>query len=170
MNITHWPLRFCLAWATLLVLAGCGFQFRGAPELPFTSLYVVTNGYSSFAAELKRYLASGKKSNIVERAEDAEVTLEILSETSEKQVLSLSTAGRVREFELRYRIYYRLSDRSKREWIAPTELLLRRDLTFDDRQLLAKENEEALLLRDMKNDAMRLILRRLSKAIPPATT
>ncbi|MFN0314274.1 MAG: LPS assembly lipoprotein LptE [Burkholderiales bacterium] len=138
--------------------------------MPFSSIYVVTTDYSSFAAELKRYLASGKKGNVVERAEDAEVTLEILREASEKQVLSLSTAGRVREFELRYRVLYRLSDRSKREWISPTELLLRRDLTFDDRELLAKENEEALLLRDMKNDAMRQILRRLSKANPPSAT
>ncbi len=162
--------RCWLAWATFLVLAGCGYHLRGSPQLPFASLHVVTTEYSSFAAELKRYLASGKKGKVVERAEDAEVILEILSEKSEKQVLSLSTAGRVREFELRYRILYRLSDRSKREWIPPTELLLRRDLTFDDRELLAKENEEAVLLRDMKNDAMRLILRRLSKAKPPAAS
>lgn len=138
--------------------------------MPFASLYVVTTEYSSFAAELKRYLASGKKGNVVERAEDAEVTLEILKEGSEKQVLSISNAGRVREFELRYRVLYRLSDRSKHEWIPPSELLLRRDLTFDDRELLAKENEEGLLLRDMKNDAMRLILRRLSKTKPPPAT
>jgi LPS-assembly lipoprotein len=138
--------------------------------MPFASVYVVTTDYSSFAAELKRYLASGRKSNVVERAEEAEVTLEILREGWEKQVLSLSSAGRVREFELRYRVLYRLSDRTKREWISPSELLLRRDLTFDDRELLAKENEEALLVRDMKNDAMRLIVRRLSKAKPPPAT
>jgi len=160
-------LRDFVALVMCLVLAGCGFHLRGSPKLPFSSVYVAANEYSSFAAELKRYLESGNKAHVVNRAEQAEVTLEILGESSEKEILSLSTAGRVREFQLRYRLRYRLSDQSKREWISPTELLLRRDLTYSDTEVLAKESEEALLVRDMKNDALQLILRRLAKAKPP---
>jgi len=39
-------------------------------------------------------------------------------------------------------------------------------MTYDDTLVLAKESEEALLFRDMRTDAVRQMLRRLSVARP----
>ncbi len=160
-------LRWALALGVCLVVTGCGFHFKRGPELPFASLYLATSQFSSFGAEFKRYLESGNKVNVVVRPEDSEMILEILGESSDKQILSLSAAGRVREFELHYRVRYRLTDRTRREWIAPSDVTIRRTFTFNDQELLAKESEEALLFREMKRDALSLLLRRLSKATPP---
>jgi len=52
--------------------------------------------------------------------------------------------------------------------VAPGEIFLRRDMTYDDTEVLAKESEEALLYRDMKTDAVQQMLRRLSVAKPVA--
>lgn len=156
-----------LALLVSAAISACGYRFRGQAKLPFDSVYVVTGGYNSFSAEMKRFLSSGNKTTVRESAEDAQVTLEILSEEQSKQILSLSAGGRVREFELIYVLRFRLSDRMKQEWIAPTDLTLRRDFTFDDQALLAKESEEANLLRDMRNDALSMMLRRLSMARAP---
>jgi LPS-assembly lipoprotein len=41
-------------------------------------------------------------------------------------------------------------------------LELKRVLSFSDAQVLAKEQEEALLYREMQNDAVQQIIRRLS--------
>lgn len=145
-----------------MVLSGCGFKLRGQAALPFESIYIDTGGFSLLGAELRRVIRTGSKTRIAEQPEDAEVVLRIVGEREEKHVLSLSTAGKVREFELRYRLAYRLLDRTANDIVPPGEIELRRDMTFDDTQVLAKESEEALLYEDMKADAVQQMLRRLS--------
>ena len=47
------------------------------------------------------------------------------------------------------------------ELIAPTSLMARRDIAFNESELLAKESEEALFYRDMQSDLVRQIVNRL---------
>ena len=80
-------------------------------------------------------------------------------------ILSLSgTTGRVREVQLRYRISYRVTDRENRELLPTTEVQLKRDLSYNDTDVLGKEQEEQLLYRDMRNDAVQQVVRRLQVA------
>ena len=76
----------------------------------------------------------------------------------------------MREFQLRYRMTYRLLDKTAVETIPPSEILLTRDFSFNDQETLSKESEEALLFRDMQNDAVQQLVRRLQAARlnPPA--
>jgi LPS-assembly lipoprotein len=144
------------------MLASCGFQLRGTATLPFDSLYVQASPYSAFATQLKRVVTTGTQTRVVDAPADAQVLLHILNETREKQVLSLSGGGRVREFLLRYRISYRLTDnKSANEYIGASEIVLHRDFSFNDSEALAKEAEEALLYRDMQTDAVQQLVRRL---------
>jgi LPS-assembly lipoprotein len=120
------PSAFCLA-ATMFLVAACGFQLRGTADLPFKSMYVQAPSTSVFAIQLKRAVVSGSGARITERPEHAEVILQILSEAQEKQILSLSGGGRVSEYQLRYRVSFRLTDSKNREHIPASEILLRRD-------------------------------------------
>jgi len=70
----------------------------------------------------------------------------------------------VSEYQLRYRISFRLTDGKNREHIPASEIVLRRDYSFNDDQALSKESEEALLYRDMRNDAVSQLIRRLQAA------
>ena len=63
---------------------------------------------------------------------------------------------------------YRLRDNEKRDWIPRGEINLQRDYTYDDTIVLAKENEAQLLFKDMKNDAIQQLVRRLSAAQAPS--
>jgi LPS-assembly lipoprotein len=158
------PSSFILLTAALL-LAGCGFQLRGAASLPFETVYVQAPPTSQFATQLKRVVTWGSQTRVVERPADARVSLHILNEAREKQVLSLSGGGRVREYLLRYRISYRLTDnRNVEEYIGVSEIVLQRDFSYNDSEALAKEAEEALLFRDMQNDAVQQLVRRLQAA------
>jgi LPS-assembly lipoprotein len=74
----------------------------------------------------------------------------------------------VREFEFRYRVAYRLTDRAGVDLAQPGQIDLHRDMTYDDTEVLAKESEQLLLYRDMKADAVQQMLRRLSAAKPVA--
>lgn len=155
---------FILLTAALL-LSGCGFQLRGAAGLPFDSIFVQAAPTSQFATQLKRAVAAGKQARIADKPDDAQVVLQIMNELREKNILSLSGGGRVREYQLRYRVSYRLTDsKSVNVYIAPTEIVLQRDFSFNDSEALAKESEEALLYRDMQIDAVQQLLRRLQAA------
>lgn len=139
----------------------CGFQPRGAAPLPFDTVYIQAPQTSVFATQLKRALSTGGQARVLEDQKAAQVTLQVLRELREKSILSLSVGGRVREFELRYRVSYRLYDKDMKEISAPSEITLRRDLSYNDEDVLAKEAEESLLYRDMQNDAVHQLLRRL---------
>jgi LPS-assembly lipoprotein len=150
-----------------MLLAACGFRPSGPPTLPFASLYVDAPAYSSFGAELKRYIASGSQTALVDQPDQAQLVLQIIGELQEQQILSLTVAGRVAEYQLRYRVSYRLHDNANKDWIPASEILLRRDLTYDDQAVLAKDNEQTLLYQAMREDAVRQMMRRLSQARPP---
>ena len=86
------------------------------------------------------------------------------NELREKEILSLSAGGRVRELQLRYRVQYQVFDRNKVLIAPPGEIVLRRDYSFNDQEQLSKESEEALLYRDMQTDAVQQLVRRLQAA------
>jgi LPS-assembly lipoprotein len=153
--------RLILA-ATLLLLASCGFRLRGEATLPFESIYVQGAATSPFTIQLKRSIVSATKAKLTDRPQEAQVVLHIMSERQDKEILALSGGGRVREYYLRYHVTYRLTDpKLVSEYIAPTEIVLRRELTYSDAEALAKESEEMLLFRDMQTDAARQLLFRL---------
>jgi LPS-assembly lipoprotein len=162
--IRVWVVAVCV----IALSSGCGFHLSRPPELPFDTLFVEAPTYSSVGAELRRYLASTSKTKLVDHPEQAQVTLQILTELQETQILALSVAGRVNELQLRYRVTFRVKDRENKEWIVPTEILLQRDMTYDDLTVLAKENEQSLLVQDMRQDAVRQIVRRLAQARTPS--
>jgi LPS-assembly lipoprotein len=58
-------------------------------------------------------------------------------------------------------VRYRIVDKAQREIVPSSEILLRRDFSFNDQEALSKESEEALLYRDMQTDAVQQLLRRL---------
>lgn len=149
-----------LILATLASVA-CGFHLRGEADLPFQTLHITGAG-PAFKDELKRVIEARTETQVVPSAEGAQATLQIISEQQERFILALSGAGRVREFELRYRVSYRVLNAEKKEIGPVGEIFLRRDFTYDDAQALAKEVEEAALYRDMQSDAVQQILRRLS--------
>ena len=157
------PSSFILLTATLLV-AACGFQLRGTAPLPFSSLYVQAPNTSQLAVQLKRAVRASNGTRVAESAGEAQVILQIMSELQEKQILSLSGGGRVSEYQLRYRVSFRLTDAKNREHIPASEILMKRDYSFNDEQVLAKEAEEAQLYRDMRNDAVQQLVRRLQAA------
>lgn len=163
-------LRYLLL-VCLLGLSACGFHLRGINNLPFEKLYLQDSAAPSVARDIKRALkASGV--TVLPTADGAQGSLELMSEFSEKRILSLSGNGRVREFELIYRVVFRIRDAGEELWGSPQTVEQRRDYTFDDAQTLAKEGEENRLNADMHNDVVREILRRvsvLSKAKGAAT-
>ena len=169
MRLTLPTLRSSLFALLVLLVAGCGFQLRGAYTLPYESLYLAT-GESVVGAGLKRAIRATGSTRLAENAKDAQATFLPTAEAKEPVILSLSSAGRVREKRLRYRYGYRVVDAKGRDLVLPGVIELNRDLTYADSDVLAKTQEEELLWRDMESDLVQQLMRRLAatKPVPPA--
>jgi LPS-assembly lipoprotein len=161
--------------AALLIagsLAACGFQLRGSNgsyTMPFHSIFLTFPDTSPLGTELKRNLRAGDVA-IADKPEEAEAQFVVLSENRGKSILSLNSLGRVREYLLTYTLTFTVRDSKGVELLPSTEITLRRNMAFDETQVLAKESEEALLYRDMSADLVQQIMRRLAalRPVPPA--
>ena len=160
-------LVFAASSATLalVTLSGCGFALRKAPNFAFTTLFSTLPESSPLGTELKRSLESTRKVRVItdpRLINEAQAVLEVLLDQREKVVLSRNAAGQVREFQLRLRFRFRLRTPAGKELIPVSEILLQRDINFNESAVLAKEAEEALLYRDMQSDIVQQIMRRLA--------
>jgi LPS-assembly lipoprotein len=158
-----WPgARAYAAIASVSLLAACGFQLRGDVVIPFRDIYIAAPANSPVAADLTRKLQA-TNTKLAASAGVADGRLAIVDEFRDKIILSLSAAGRVIEYQLRLRVAYQLTDTKGAVLIERSEVNLLRNMSYDDAFVLAKAQEEALLFKDMQNDVVQQILRRLSR-------
>ena len=160
--------RFCLtllATSMSLGVAGCGFALRGTPNFAFKSLFSPFAESSLLGTELKRSLEAGGNVRVisdVRQIDQADVILDVLLDRREKTVVAVNASGQVREFQLRIRFQFKLRSTKGKELIPTTEILQKRDISFNESAVLAKETEEGLLYREMQSDIIQQIMRRLA--------
>src|SRR3954468_15299973 len=148
------------------LLAGCGFQLRGTANVPFDTVFV-PGATGGIALDLKRNIQAGTRAKVVDDAKSAEAIVQFTDETRLKEILSLSGTGRVREYQLRYRVGFRVHDGKGADYVPQSVIQLSRDIGFNDSEVLAREAEEGLLYRDMQTDMVQQIMRRLAAAQKP---
>jgi LPS-assembly lipoprotein len=144
-----------------VLLSACGFQLRGEAATGLKSIYVSTAAPSQVAVEIRRKL-SGSSTKLATAPKDAEASLRILSESTEKTIQSLTGAGRVFDYRLRLKVGYQVTDAAEKPLIEPTEIELWRIVTYSESAPLAKEAEELSLYVDMRAEAASRILRRIA--------
>ncbi|MCX7147844.1 MAG: LPS assembly lipoprotein LptE [Rhodocyclales bacterium] len=169
------------------LLAACGFKLRGGAELPgyklpFATIALSLPPTSEFYAQLKRNIEASSPGTRVVDIKEAEAILTVLADTNQKVILSLNAAGRAREFQLlrtfTFKVHANVAGVKPAspvkytdvpaavptEYIPPSTITLRREITFSDDLVLSKESEEALLKRDMESDLVQQLMRRLAAA------
>ncbi len=153
-------LRLCLVLLMSASILACGFNMRGAADVPFNSIYIQGSTVIISKALKKNLTLNAVK--VLDSADSAELLLEIIGEESEKRILSLAGTGKVNEFELYYRVHYRTKLDGDALWSQVQTVEARRDYSYDDTQLLAKQGEEKRLNEDMQSNVMNALVRRLS--------
>ncbi len=150
------------AMAAAGLLAGCGFQMRGNADFAFKRLYIDIPANSLMGSDLRRAIRGGSDTVVVADPKEADALLDVLQDTRTKTVLSITTAGVVREYRLTQRFTFRLRDATGNELIPPSLLILTRTLTYNEANTLAKDYEEQQLYRDMQRDIVQQLMRRLA--------
>ena len=155
----------------LAMLTGCGFHLRNSQEFTFNTIALTPQPGGPIATDIARYLGDRMVPLASKGGVSApQVVLDILQEQREKSVVAVNASGAVREMQLQIRLRFRVRTLQGDTLIDTTEITQQRDITFNESAALAKEAEEILLYRDMQNDIVQQMLRRLAaikfKAVP----
>ncbi|MDR2838989.1 MAG: LPS assembly lipoprotein LptE, partial [Azonexus sp.] len=144
------------------------FHLRGGQSaaLPYKTFYIALPETAEVRIWLERYINANGGTTLVDKSKDAAATFQQLEDNRQKTILSVNAQGRIQEYRLQLTYRFRLVNAKGQEIVAPNELNLSRDLTYDDSNVLAKDQEERLLWRDMTSEAVNQIMRRLSLIQP----
>jgi LPS-assembly lipoprotein len=143
-------------------IAGCGFHLRGAYNLP-EHLSPLFLDKESMSLLLNKELRSTLKASGVELTDDpatAASSLVISNEKQTRDVISVDTLGRAREYRLIYRLTFSLMA-SGEPVIDKSSIQLTRNLLFNPAAVLGVAEEMEFIYRDMVRDSAGQILLRL---------
>jgi LPS-assembly lipoprotein len=157
-----------LGMVAMLILSSCGFALKGATKpLPVTELGVQASTASTVLPELATALAA-RGVRLLAASEPAAAHLPrlVLSEDQRsKVVLSTSTAGRVREYQLSHQVTVQLFDDQGRPWLEAITVSKQRNFSYNDSQVLAKEIEERAVSKALQHDIVLAIMARLESLV-----
>ena len=144
----------------LLLLSACGFQLRGTgltdTLLPYHRWAIEDAGDMKNA--LKYELKRRQNVEVVDAAQ-SEAILRVLSANVDKRTQSINLEGSVTEYLMTLDVVVQVEHQGMKV-SEPLHVQVRRFMDYSDNEVLGKEDEEARLWSDMRNDAAaQLILR-----------
>ena len=162
-------MRTILLLAVLL-LTSCGFHLAGSRPLPepLRSVYIdVITPYRVSKPQLESALRTRllrRGAQVTGSLSAAKSVLRLSDLTETRQVLSVDPFGKAVEYQLTTRVRYQLLGESQ-VLIAPEELQVSRDYSFNAQQVLAKEAEEARLQAFMQDELAELLLLKMEAVL-----
>lgn len=143
-------------------LAACGFQLRGAYNLPehLSPLFLDKDSMSLLLYKELRSTMIASGAELTEDEANAASILQISREQNTRDVISVDSLGRAREYRLIYRFSFTLQA-SGEAVIDNSNIQLTRNLLFNPEAVLGVAEETENIYRDMVRDSAGLILLRL---------
>jgi len=154
---------FALVALFALPLAACGFHLRREAQLPASMQRVhieIADASSVLAKGLAKALPrSGVQ--VVDVAGTDVAVMNISANTLSTDVLSVGGNARATEYSLRYHVEFSVDDSAGTAIVPKQTIELSRDFTFDASQALGVAAETDLLAKELQQDMIQAILRRL---------
>ena len=142
----------------ILFISACGFQLRGDINANFDSISI-SGGTSSFNKTLQRKF---RQSGInIKSISEAEKNVEIIKNNFTKTILTLTGTGAVSEYQLDYIVTYRFKSKDG-SWNLPVTIETSRTYTYDDSDILAKDEEEKRLVSGMEDQLIKTMATQIS--------
>ena len=142
----------------ILIISACGFQLRGDINANFDSISI-SGGTSSFNKTLQRKFRQAGIT--ITNASDAEKIVEIIKNSFTKTILTLTGTGAVSEYQLDYIVTYRFKSKDG-SWNLPVTIETSRTYTYDDSDILAKDEEEKRLVSGMEDQLIKTMTTQIS--------
>ena len=147
-----------------VLLSACGWQLRNAQVVPedIGSLHLSSQDpHSALITELTRALNLYGVDDVASAA-DAKYSVVIVDFKRNRRTATLNPSARVAEFQLNEDVDFVIIDNSGNQIIPLSTASVERVYEFDERDVLASDNEERLIRDGMREELARQILNRLS--------
>lgn len=171
-------LLLCLV---TVLLSACGFQLRGSGRqsgsLVVGQVFIEEPGGGVSVVQQLRKALTAQQVQFAAFRKDADTVISVDNEVLSRRVASISASGRVSEYELLHAVdllTLRSRDGVKAGEIPmdqqnlpnPQTVSVIRDYTYDETDVLAKNDEEQILRGEMKEELVRhLVLRIFAGAL-----
>ena len=142
----------------ILFISACGFQLRGDIQANFDSISI-SGGTSGFNKTLQRKFRQAGIT--IASASEAEKIVEIIENKFTKTILTLTGTGAVSEYQLDYEVTYRFKSKDG-PWNLPVTIEATRTYTYDDSDILAKDEEEKRLVSGMEDQLIKTMATQIS--------
>ena len=154
-----------LAGLAALALSGCGFQLRGAVDIPpeLSPMFIQSGGLVGDAIEAR---LAGSGIDLTRSPQEAGLILRILSQDRQSRVVAVDRRGKALAYMLTYRVTFDATAGTGATLVERQTVSL--DRTFDDNpdvSVLGKQLESDIIYQDMADDAADQVLLRLRAAL-----
>jgi LPS-assembly lipoprotein len=160
---------FALVAMLALPLAACGFHLRREAQLPpsMQRMHIeIADASSALAKGLAKALPrSGVQ--VVDAAGSDTAVMKVSENTFSTDVLSVGGNARATEYSLRYHVEFAVDDAAGTAIVPNQTIDLSRDFTFDASQALGVAAETDLLAKELQQDMVQAILRRIEARAKP---
>lgn len=156
-------LRYAVLAGSMLYLAACGWRLQGVQRLPqaMSITYVdAADRYSDFNRALRESLTAAG-AELVNDRNQARAIIRVRRDESGQRVLSVSATNRPEEYEVFYVVEYSVEGVNG-ELLGVQMIERKRDYSYDEAALLAKQREQAVLREALARELAGLVMRRLA--------
>jgi len=149
----------------LLLLISCDYHLRKAVKLPADSQGILLQNASFQLKSQMQNKLQAMGESLRTTPEPNTVIISVTLENINRRVLSLSSTGRVNEYELYYQLSFNLLDAIGQPIINEQTIEINRDYFNNQQNILGKNNEEQRIRNEIYHQAIQLIFNRLAIAL-----
>lgn len=157
--------KYSISLVLILLLTGCGFHLRGVIDIPewLNNVAIISNDNNKELASLLKSQLEGYKVDVNSDPSLAKYWLIIKNSSLQQQIVSIGASTNPRQYQLILTIEFMLQTPKGQIIKAPRKVAVNRQLTVNNDRILGSNEEEALLVSEMRHDAVIQIINRLSR-------
>lgn len=148
-----------------LLVTACGFHLRGAIDIPewINNVSIISkDGDKELVAMLSTQLEN-YKIEVNPEPDQAKYWLVINKVTVQRQIVSIGASTNPRQYQLIMTVEFMLQTIKGQVIKAPRQIIVNRQLTVNNDRILGSNEEESILINEMRQDAIIQIINRLSR-------
>lgn len=148
-----------------LLTSSCGYHLRGAYDLPKGMKTIFLQGGSATLREQLKTVLKSSSGQLVTSPDKADIVLRVSKDEIERRVLSLSERGRSNDIELAGHLEFEVIDPKSGVLVEREPIDFRREYFNDQQDVIAKDNEETVIRKEMYQQVVRTMINRSRAAL-----
>lgn len=156
--------RIVLPFILALLLSACGFHLRGMIDMPhwLNNVAIIANDGDKQIASLLKTQLEGYKIDVNPDPNSAKYWLIVSTPQLDQHIVSIGASTNPRQYQLTMTVDFSLQSKKGKVVQPSRHVMVNRQLTVNNDRILGSNEEESLLLHEMRQELVVQIINRLS--------